>query len=489
MSEGRVAKNTAYLVGAFVGQKILSFVYFTLAARAVGLDGAGKYVAATAFTTIFSVFVDLGLANVLVREVAKFPEKAQELLGNVLGIKTLLAVFAVVSATVTARLLGYEGDTLTMISIASAVMVLDSIHLVFYAVMRGFQDLRWEAVGVVTGQLVTIVSGAIFLFALHLPLPFLIVALLLGSTWNVVWSAWSVTRRFPIRIALRWEPSVVRFLVAVAVPFALAGVFSRVYSYLDSVMLSRLATDAEVGAYGVAYKLAFAFQFLPMSFAAAVYPAMSEYYVTDRKKLGTVFATSFKYLLMIVVPLACGVAVLAESIVTTLYGKEFTVAAGPLQVLIFSLIFAFLYWPAGSLLNACDRQAHNTAAMFATMASNLALNVVLIPRYGAMGAAYAALAGNIILWATSAVLAGRLAVYDRRALLKTAFAIVFAGSFMTVTIYLMRPFAHFVLLIPVGAAVYAAALIGMGGVTTGELRDLTNVFLRRGKKISDIVAS
>lgn len=488
MSEGRVAKNTAYLVGAFVGQKILSFVYFTLAARAVGLDGAGKYVAATAFTTIFSVFVDLGLANVLVREVAKFPEKAEELLANVLGIKTVLAVGAVVAATITARLLGYEGVTLTMISVASAVMVLDSIHLVFYSVMRGFQDLRFEAVGVVTGQLVTIVSGAIFLFALRLPLPFLIVALLLGSTWNVVWSAWSVTRRFPVRLSLRWNPVVVRFLASVALPFALAGVFSRVYSYLDSVMLSRLATDAEVGAYGVAYKLAFAFQFLPMSFAAAVYPAMSEYYVSDRKKLGTVFSTSVKYLLMMVVPLACGIAVLASPIVHALYGASFDAAAAPLKVLAFSLIFAFLYWPGGSLLNACDRQSQNTGIMFATMASNLALNVFLIPRYGAIGAAYAALAGNIVLWGGSAVLAGRLAVYDRAALLRTAFAIVFAGSFMTVTIYLLRPFVHFALLIPVGAAVYGAVLVGMGGVTTGEVKNLMAVFLRRGKKISDIVS-
>lgn len=488
MPEGKVAKNTAYLVGAFVGQKILSFVYFTLAARAVGLDGAGKYVAATAFTTIFSVFVDLGLANVLVREVAKFPEKAEELLANVLGIKSVLAVGAVIAATVVARLLGYHGDTLTMISIASAVMVLDSIHLVFYAVMRGFQDLRWEAVGVVTGQLVTIVSGAIFLFGLHLPLPFLIVALLLGSTWNVVWSAWSVTRRFPVRLSLKWDRSIVRFLASIAVPFALAGVFSRVYSYLDSVMLSRLATDAEVGAYGVAYKLAFAFQFLPMSFAAAVYPAMSEYYVSDRKKLGTVFAASVKYLLLVVVPLACGVAVLAVPIINALYGPSFAAAAGPLQVLIFSLIFAFLYWPGGSLLNACDRQSQNTGIMFATMASNLALNVFLIPRYGAMGAAYAALAGNIILWAGSAVLAGRLAVYDRAALLKTALSIAFAASFMTVTIYLLRPFVHFALLIPAGAAVYATVLVAVGGITTGEVRDLVNVFLRRGKKISDIVA-
>jgi O-antigen/teichoic acid export membrane protein len=487
MPEGRVAKNTAYLVAAFVGQKLLSFVYFTLAARAVGVEGAGKYVAATAFTTIFSIFVDLGLSNVLVRETAKFPDKAGELLSNVLGIKTVLATATVIAATVTARLLGYPSETLTMIAIASAVMVLDSIHLVFYAVIRGFQDLRYEAIGVVTGQFVTIASGSVFIFGLHLPLPFLIVALLLGSTWNVVWSSWAVTRRFPIKVSLRYDRAIVSFLASVALPFALAGVFSRVYSYIDSVMLSRLATNAELGVYGVAYKLTFAFQFLPMSFAAAVYPAMADYYVKDRAKLGRIFAESVKYLLIVVVPLTCGIATLAEPIVRTVYGRAFMGAVAPLQMLIFSLVFAFIYWPCGSLLNACDRQVQNTTVLGITMAANIALNAFLIPRYGARGAAFSALVGNLVLWSGAMAFARGLAVYDRKKLLGTAIAVLFSGSFMAVTLSLLAPHLPLLLLVPAGVAVYFGVLVGMGGITVRELKDLAAVFLRRGKRISDLV--
>ncbi|MEY4744189.1 MAG: hypothetical protein RL272_134 [Candidatus Parcubacteria bacterium] len=487
MSGTRVAKNTAYLVAAFVGQKILSFVYFTLAARAVGVSGAGKYVAATAFTTIFSIFVDLGLSNVLVREVAKFKERAGELLSNVLGIKAVLALATVAVATVVARLLGYPEETLVMIGIASGVMVLDSIHLVFYAVMRGFQDLRFEAVGVVTGQFVTIVSGAIFIFGMRLPLPFLIVALLLGSAWNVLWSTWAVTRRFGVKVSLRLDRHIVRFLAGVVLPFALAGVFSRVYSYIDSVMLSRLAADAEVGVYGVAYKLSFAFQFLPMSFAAAVYPAMAEYYVSDRKRLGVVFAESMKYLLVVVMPLAFGIATLAEPIVLRVYGRAFAGAVAPLQILIFSLIFAFLYWPGGSLLNACDRQAQNTGIMGVTMVVNIILNAFLIPRFGAPGAAFSALVGNLVLWAGVMLAAGKLAVYDRKAFAMTAVKIAFAGSFMALSITILKPFLPLLLLIPAGGLVYVVVLVGMGGVTLKEVKDLAAVFLRRGKKFSDIV--
>ncbi len=483
-----MAKNTAYLVAAFVGQKLLSFVYFTLAVRAVGVDGAGKYIAATAFTTIFSVFIDLGLSNVLVRETAKFPEKASKMLSNVLGIKTVLAIVTVIAAIVVARLLGYSDETLLMISIACAVMVLDSIHLIFYAVIRGYQDLRFEAIGVVTGQLVTILSGSLFIFALHLGLPFLIVALLMGSIWNTLWSFWAVSRRFPIKISLAYDPMLIKFLASIAFPFALAGIFSRVYSYIDSVMLSRLATDAELGVYGVAYKLTFAFQFLPMSFAAAVYPAMADYYVRDRKKLGTIFSESLKYLLIVVVPLACGIAMLAEPIIHTVYGKAFFGAVLPLQILIFSLIFAFLYWPAGSLMNACDRQVRNTTVLGVTMVVNIIMNAFLIPRFGATGAAISALVGNIVLWGGAMTQARGLAIFDPRKLFVIAGKVVFAGTFMMLSLSLFRAYLPLILLLPIGACIYGVVLIGMGGITMNELKTLLAIFFRRGKKISDLVS-
>ncbi|MBI4458142.1 oligosaccharide flippase family protein, partial [Candidatus Uhrbacteria bacterium] len=157
-SAGRVVKNTAYLMSAFVGQKLLSFLYFTVVARTVGVEGTGRYFLAVSFTTMFSILTDIGLSNVLVREVAKVPERANKLLANVLGLKAILAGVSLLAVHSVSRMLGYSEQTLLMITIASLVMVLDSVHLIMYAVMRGFQNLRYEAVGVVSGQVITIGS-------------------------------------------------------------------------------------------------------------------------------------------------------------------------------------------------------------------------------------------------------------------------------------------------------------------------------------------
>ncbi len=486
MAAEQVTRNTAYLTAAFVGQKLLSFLYFSIIARQVGVEGAGRYFIAVSFTTIWSVFVDLGLANVLVREVAKHREKAGTLLANVLGLKVLFAIGSVIAALLTSWLIGYPVETRVMIAIASIVMVLDSIHLVFYAVMRGFQDLKHEAVGVVTGQACTIVAGSLFI-VFGLPLPFLVVALLVGSTWNVIWSAWAMRRHFGVGFSLSLDPVIVRFLWSVTVPFALAGIFSRIYSYIDAILLSKIISEAAVGIYSVAYKVAFSFQFLPMAFAAAVYPAMSEYYIADHAKLGRIFTATLQYLLVIAMPLALGVAAIARPFILTVYGEPFLGSILPLQILMLSLVFAFLYWPAGSLLNAADRQAKNTTVMGVTMVVNVVLNLLLVPRLGAVGAAVAALVGNMVLFAGAFAYARNVTPFDGKAFASSAVRIVASALAMWAVLLLLAPFAHFILLVPIGVAVYVGAVFLTGALTVGEMRTLARILLRKGG-VSDIVA-
>jgi len=341
--------------------------------------------------------------------------------------------------------------------------------------------------GMIGGQVVTITAGLLFILSGR-PLVYLVVALICGSTWNVVWSATMLKRHYGISPRLAWDPAVVRFFWQVTVPFAVAGIFSRVYSYIDSVMLSKMVSETAVGFYGAAYKIVFAFQFLPMGLAAAVYPAMSGYYVSDRDRLGKIFVASLRYLLMVVMPITAGIFVLAKPFVRLVYGSAFGGSVLPLQILIFSLIFAFLYWPAGSLLNACDRQAKNTAVMGATMVSNVLLNIFLLPRYGAAGAATAALVSNAILFGSAYWFAGRVTTFDQKGLLKAAGRICLAAAVMALAVAGLKDALGAIAVIPLGAAVYVAVLWGVRGVTVAEGKNLINIFLHRGKGVSDIVA-
>ncbi len=172
--------------------------------------------------------------------------------------------------------------------------------------------------------------------------------------------------------------------------------------------------------------------------------------------------------MVVVMPIVFGIAVLSHEIITMIFGDNFAESAGPLLVLIFALIFAFLYWPTGSLLNASNRQSYNTAAMGITMALNIGLNLYMLPRYGAMGAAASALATNILLFGMSLAFAHPVIDIDYRRLLRGAGVTLFAATFMAVNIMLARPYLPWPFLVPIGAVVYIGVLLGMGGLSLAE---------------------
>ncbi|MBU4347481.1 oligosaccharide flippase family protein, partial [Patescibacteria group bacterium] len=107
-----IAKNTSYFTFALILQKVISFAYFAIIARAIGPEDLGKYYFAISFTTIFAIFIDIGLSNVLTREVAKYKNwDAQSLLSSVLAIKIPLAFLSLLATIILVNIMGYPEIT------------------------------------------------------------------------------------------------------------------------------------------------------------------------------------------------------------------------------------------------------------------------------------------------------------------------------------------------------------------------------------------
>jgi O-antigen/teichoic acid export membrane protein len=467
----RIAKNTFYLTLATVGQKILAFFYFVLIARMVGVENTGKYFFVVSFVIIFSIFIDLGLSSVLTREVAKNREKANLYLGNILSAKIFFSVLTYLAVIITVNILGYPSVTKNMVYLGGIVMILDSFHLTFYAVFRGLHNLKYEAMGVIIGQFVTIIFGGASLF-FGAPLYFLIIALILGSATIFFYSGILLIIKTEIRPKIIINRETLKFLFTIAYPFALAGIFVKVYSYLDSILLSKLAGDLAVGWWSVAYKITYAFQFIPMAFSAAMFPAMSAYYISDKTLLRKTFERVMFYLAIIAVPLACGIFSLAEPIILKIYGESYLPSIIPLQILIFAIIFIFLNFPVGSLLNATDRQMTNTLMMGGAMLVNIVLNTLLIPFFSFNGAAISALASYVVLFASGLYFANKVVDYNKIFLIRSLFKIFFSALAMSAIVIFLRPYISFIILIPLGMIVYFSAMFLIKGI---EKRDIVNI--------------
>ncbi|OGL72984.1 hypothetical protein A3E39_02500 [Candidatus Uhrbacteria bacterium RIFCSPHIGHO2_12_FULL_60_25] len=394
MSDGRtIAKNAAWLLVATTGQKLLAFVSFTVAARLVGPFVIGEYFYAVAVTSTFVIIADLGLTPVVIRAIAAGAEEGRRLLSAALRLKVILIPVAIL-ASLAFVIFGRASQTIVITTaIATLVMSADALSLLFYGALRGRQRLQFEAAGMFVGQVLT-ASVAITAAILGWGAPGLALALLAASSWNAWW-AWTQGRGQQVTpLKPHWGDAAM--LVKQAVPFALAGIFVKVYSYLDSIMLKAFHGEAAVGTYSVAYKVTYALQFLPLVFIAALFPALSAVHASgDKAALKRIFAGSLRLMAIAGAGLAAGLSALAPRFIPLVYGNQFLGSVAPLGILPWVLLPIFLDFPIGSLLNATHRAHWKTTAMGATMVVNAIMNALLVPSYGPVGASWA---GVVSFW-------------------------------------------------------------------------------------------
>lgn len=394
MSSGaQVAKNAAWLIGATTVNKVLAFVVFFVVARWAGPLVTGTFFFSISVTSVFVVLADLGMTPVIIRAVAADREDAARLLGAALKAKLMFIPLAIVGAIGYALMRHVDVVTLTTIAVACAVMSADTVHLILYGALRGKQNLRPESIGMFIGQILTAVVTLIVAAIGGGPI-WLAVGLLFGSSWNVIWSIWNM-RRFGIAwSAARWID--LRQLFQEAVPFAIAGISVKLYSYVDSLLIQAHQGTYTVGMYAVAYKMTYALQFLPLTFSAALYPAFAASWKKhDHEGIQRTFLGSLRFLAAISFLLSSSLSALAAKIIPFIYGPHYIDAIAPFQILPWVLLPIFMDFPVGALMNATHRAHLKTTAMVCTMAVNVILNFILVPRFGPVGAAWS---GVVSFW-------------------------------------------------------------------------------------------
>jgi len=478
----QLAKNTFLLTAASIGQKAIAFIYFAVIARTIGEDATGSYFLALALTTTIGAIDDVGLTSVLVREVAREPKQALEYIRNVIGNKLLLIPVTVILAFVAPKLLGFNAEAIMLTQIAVFVMLLDTISLSMYGVLRGLQNLKFESIGIFIGQSLTTFVGGLALYLGTHDLRWLIGALILGSGWNALFAAFNVVRRVGIQAlvpsySLGWKP------LKMASMFFVAAVFVKIYSYVDSFTLNMVLGTGAVGVYAVAYKLTYSFQFLPLAFIGALYPTMSAQ-AHDPEKLENTLLSAIWYLSLLAAPVVFGLFALAPEIINFFYGVKFAAAAPTLQILVFALLFIFLDFPIGALLNASGRQATKTAIMGVTMVINAIANFLLIPILGIPGAGVSALLCFSFMFFAGFYFIRQsvdVTVYD---IVSYAGGSIAAGGVMAAVVLISKEFIPWFATIPVGGLVFFAAAFATKSLTINHLKSLGR--LLPGMKQNDI---
>ena len=469
-----IAKNTSYFTVALILQKIISLVYFTIYARVLGPGDLGKYYFALSFTTIFSIALDLGLTNLLTREVAKENASAGKYLATALGAKLILSALTVIIIAAVIGVAGYSPLIVALIWVAVLSMISDSFTTLLFAFSRAFHNLKFESINAVISQAITLlVSLVVFKFTSNLvPLMWAQVA---SSVFAMVFAMVVIKSKWSLSLKPSWDLAFIKSLLIMALPFGIYAIAQRFYNYLDSVMLFQLAGDTAVGIYQVPFRAVAAFQFFPVAFIASLYPALSHYWHNNREQLVMTFERAINYSLIIATPLAIGLAAVAAPVVA-IFGNRFEASILPLQASCLTIFFMFLNYPVGALLNACDQQKANTRHMIMAAVASVILNLFLIPLWGVMGAVATAILSTLLLFGLNWLSALTVIQAKTGKIYRTFGKTLLASILMGAVIYFLNRYLNVFVVVAIAIFAYFGFLMLLGGFGKADIASVMKSF-------------
>ena len=448
----RITTNTSFFLTALIMQKLLSFIYFTFLARHLGSELIGQYFFAISFASIFSVFMDLGLSPVLTREIAREDKNNQEWFQQIFSLKVLFSIIAIIIAIILDNILFYSDIVKNLIYLSIFIILIDSFTLLFYAFIRGKQNLKYESKAVIIFQIIVLVLG-LYLMQYSNNVFLFLGILFIASLFNLIYSGIILRFKLKIKLRLRYSSVLIKRIIKISLPFALAAIFAKVYAYIDTVLLKIFLGDSEVGIYSVAYKITFAFQFIPLAFVASLYSAFSHYYKNNILKLKRIFSKSFNYLIYISLPISLGIIALAPEIISKVYTDEFNFSIFPLQILIASIPFLFINFSLSSFLNATDNQKINTRNLGLIMVINIILNIFLIRSLGVWGAALASSLSTLLLFILNLKEVIKL-ISQKFINRKSLFMTIISSLVMFLSVYYLKQIIYWPFTIITGIIVY-----------------------------------
>lgn len=396
------------LGAASIVVKPLWFVFFSVVCvRVLGLHEYGAMIAAFSLGGLTVGLAALGTSALVARNVAREPENAEALVQNVLPLRLVLygvALAIVMGCTAVGLLDGRFALAFGGWAYWAAFGILELIRSLF----RGLERLHWEATSVVIEKPLTVVAGTCALW-LHPSGTTVLLAMAVGVALTTVGAAASL-RRLNLRLRLA-RPSrlFMRQLLRDALPLWLATAFVLVYTRTDALMLETLRGPFETGLFAVALRMPEALVQFPDLVIAGLLPRLSRLHA-DGNSLGfrRLLLQSLLLVGCISVVMAVVLSVFAAPILHLIDPAPTIAAATPsLQLIAWAFPFSSTAYLISISLFVLGHQRSVTITMGIGAVMNIALNAVLIPRFGSVGACMASLVTQVFVWIAFVLLNAR----------------------------------------------------------------------------------
>ena len=390
----KVAKNAGWLICGRIIQMLINFFVGIYTARFLGPADYGLLNYAGAYTAFFTSVCTLGINSVIVKELVDNRRDEGMVLGTSILLKAISSVLSAVSVFCIAFFVDKgEPVTITVVALCSLGMIFNLFETFNYWFQSRLES-RITAIATLAGYMITAVykvflivtQKSVVFFALATSFDYIVVGIILICFYKGKKGQ-----------KLKFSAGYGKKLLKSSWHFILPAVMVSVYGQTDKFMLKQMIGDAEIGYYSTATALCTSWCFILQAIIDSFYPIIIEDYkagnlASYERKNKLLYATTF-YISAFVSVFVC---LLANPIIRVLYGDSYLPTVSPLQIITWYTAFSYLGVARNAWIVCENKQKYLKWVYGAAAVSNVLLNFLLIPPFGASGAAAASLIAQVV---------------------------------------------------------------------------------------------
>lgn len=383
--------------------RTIGFFYTIFLAKTLGVSDFGLFSVALSYFTLFGGIADFGFNRFLVREVAKDPTKTSKLWVETTLLR--LSFTAILFIVFSLGLYIFDTDKLRVYLslLATAAVFPQSIALTIDAIFIARQKMQFSSLALIILSIFTTGFGIIMINS-GFGLIGAVTALSLGQViYFFVLSL--LLRQLKISFSAQVTFGALKKVFLESMPYGILGLVGLVSFKIDTLILVYFRGNFEAGIYSAAYKFFETSVFIPSALAVAIFPVFSRLQISSKVELNKLFVkTIFLMALLGVLFALCYFFILPLILPAIL--PEFRGAAEVIKILSLAIPFMFVHILAGQVLLSSEKFLKNLIILyFLLFTLNIIFYLVLIPRFGFLGAAWGTVLSEIMTFASFLFLA------------------------------------------------------------------------------------